>query len=72
MTGESSNPNPKDIALQICEEIRKVMSRRLFTQCGGCVKASKGNPQKLCFYRPLDSRGCGLVNRGFDTPQALQ
>jgi len=51
MTGESSNPNPKDIALQICEEIRKVMSRRLFTQCGGCVKASKGNPEKICVYK---------------------
>ena len=40
--------------------------------CGDCVKASKGNPEKMCFYKPPDYRGCGLVNRGFDTPQALQ
>ncbi len=59
-------PIPQETAVQICEEIRREKTRRWFTQCGGCVRFSKGVPAKMCFASRLDNRGCGLVNELHD------
>ena len=47
------NPIPKDIVRQICEDIREMKSKKLFNQCWGCIRASKGNPEKMCFTSRL-------------------
>jgi len=39
----------REVALQLCEEIRKEKGVRLFSQCWGCVKFSKNDPAKMCF-----------------------
>jgi len=57
---------PEDIALQICEHIREEKGTRLFSQCWGCVKFSKGDAKKMCFYDPPNNRGCKLVNKLYD------
>jgi len=66
MVDEDLRPIPKEIASQLCNRIKEQKARKLFTQCWGCVKASKGNPEKMCYYKPPDYRGCGLVNKVFD------
>jgi hypothetical protein len=66
---EESDPErsiPKDRALELCEEIRKEKSGRPFTQCWGCVKFSKGNPDKMCLSSKPGNRGCKLVNERYD------
>ncbi|UCG00844.1 MAG: hypothetical protein JSW11_14650 [Candidatus Heimdallarchaeota archaeon] len=57
---------PEDIALQICEQIREEKGVRLFSQCWGCVKFSKGDGKKMCFYDPPNNWGCKLVNKQYD------
>jgi hypothetical protein len=59
-------PIPLDIARQLCTDIRKEKAPKLFSQCWGCMKATKGAEEKMCFHRPPDFRGCGLVNDMFD------
>jgi hypothetical protein len=62
---ENSQAIPKDIAFQLCEEIRKEKGVKIFSQCWGCVKFSKKDPAKMCFNGP-DCRGCRLVNDRYD------
>jgi hypothetical protein len=69
--GSSTNPIPKDIALQLCAEIRKEKAGKLFTQCWGCVKATKGNPDKMCVNSRPDYRGCAQVNARYDRSRKL-
>jgi hypothetical protein len=57
---------PEDVALRLCEVIRKEKSGRPFTQCWGCVKFSKGDLAKLCLRSRPDYRGCKLVNERYD------
>jgi hypothetical protein len=54
---------PEGVALEICERVR---SRIPFSQCWGCVKFSKGDPRKMCFYKPPMNRECQRVNKAFD------
>jgi hypothetical protein len=63
---DSGRAIPEDAALQICTEIREKKKIKLFTQCWGCVKFSKGNPEKMCFNSKPDNRGCGLINKRYD------
>jgi len=65
-TNENAQAIPKEVAFQLCEEIRKEKGVRLFSQCWGCVKFSKNDPAKMCFYDPSDNRGCKLVNARYD------
>jgi len=60
-------PLPEDIAFQICEQIREEKGVRLFSQCWGCVKFSKGDIKKMCFYDPPNNRGCTLVNKQYES-----
>jgi len=55
----------REKALNICEEIRKEKGVKLFSQCWGCVKFSKNDPDKMCFSG-ADNRGCKLVNELYD------
>jgi len=38
----------------------------LFSQCWGCLRFSKEQPSKMCFYNPSENRGCKFVNKLFD------
>jgi uncharacterized protein (DUF779 family) len=62
---ENNQAIPKDVAVQLCEEIRKEKGVKLFSQCWGCVKFSKNDPDKMCFSG-VDNRGCKLVNKLYD------
>ena len=63
---EPVNAIPKDVALQLCAEIRQNYQRRWYTaarwQCWGCMRFSKGDPAKMCVASRPDHRGCNLVN----------
>jgi hypothetical protein len=51
-----------DAAFDCCKQYREMHKVRLFSQCWGCVKFSKGNPEKMCFYKPPSNTGCKFVN----------
>lgn len=55
----------RGVAFQLCEEIRKEKGVKLFSQCWGCVKFSKNDPDKMCF-NGTDNRGCKWVNERYD------
>lgn len=57
---------PREVALQFCAEICVKNKRRLFTQCWGCWKTSKGDPVKMCISSRPNYRGCRLVNVRYD------
>ena len=59
-------PIPEDVAFKLCEMITTEKKVRLFSQCWGCLRFSKGDPKKMCFYGPPDNRGCRFVNTRFD------
>jgi hypothetical protein len=61
-------PIPEEVAFRLCQEVRAERPVRLFSQCWGCLKASKGDTTRKCFHRPPDFRGCSLVNRRHDVP----
>ena len=56
---------PRDEAAKLCSEIRSEKGVRLFSQCWGCMRFSKGDPQKMCYSNKPDNRGCGLVNKRY-------
>ena len=56
---------PSEVAMQLYEEIRREKERRWFSQCWGCVKASKGDVTKMCVSSRPDYRGCSLVNERY-------
>jgi len=66
----SANPIPKEIAFQLCAEIRQKYHGKWYTlaglQCGGCVRFSKGDPARMCVSSSPDYRGCNLVNKRYD------
>jgi hypothetical protein len=49
-------------AYSYCKDYRKQHKVRLFSQCWGCVKYSKEDPNKMCFFNPPNNDGCGFVN----------
>ena len=57
---------PEDVALEICKKIRQEKPVRIFSQCWGCLKFSKEDSTKMCFYDPPKNRGCNIINRRFD------
>jgi hypothetical protein len=62
----SSGTISEDMAHKICKKIRKEKPVRLFNQCWGCIKYSKEDPAKMCFYDPPKNRGCNKINKRFD------
>ena len=63
---ESKSIIPEDVALKLCKEILKEKSVKLFSQCWGCLKFSKKDHTKMCFYDPPKNRGCNKINKRFD------
>jgi hypothetical protein len=60
-------PIPTDVALRLCEAVQEEKGVRLFSQCWGCLKFTKGDPMKRCFVTPSgDNRGCRFINKRFD------
>ncbi len=61
---------PKEMALQLCAEIRQRYHGKWYTgagmQCWGCTTFSKGDPAKMCINNRPDNRGCNLVNAQYD------
>jgi hypothetical protein len=67
MTSKNSHKTiPEDIALKICTNIRQEKPVRIFSQCWGCLKYSKEDTKKMCFYDPPKNRGCNKINKRFD------
>lgn len=61
------NPISLEEGIKLCKKYRDEQKVRLFSQCWGCLKFSKGESTKMCFYNPPDNRGCKFVNHLFDT-----
>ncbi len=61
---------PKDIALQLCEEIREESARKKFgsgkMMCWGCIKATKDNIKGRCVFANELNRGCSQINKRYD------
>lgn len=75
MKGDAVNAIPRDVALQLCEEIqqdnRGKWHRWTAWWCWGCARASKGDPAKKCFSNHPQYRGCLQVNARHDREAAL-
>jgi hypothetical protein len=56
---------PLERAAELCKAQRDKHSARMLSQCWGCVKYSKGVPEKMCFYKPPDNDGCEKINKLF-------
>jgi hypothetical protein len=69
------NAIPKDVAWQLCTEIRQEHRGKWYTatwwQCWGCTTFSKGDPAKMCFSNADGYHGCNLVNARFDRQGTL-
>ena len=53
-------------AIELCKEYREKHKVLMFSQCWGCLRFSKEEPSKMCFYKPPTNRGCNFVNKLFD------
>jgi len=62
-----NNPISLEEAMKLCKKYRDEHKVRLFSQCWGCLKYSKEESTKMCFYNPPDNHGCKFVNQLFDT-----
>jgi hypothetical protein len=56
----------EDVAVKLCKEIQHEKPARLFSQCWGCLKYSKEDHKKMCYYDPPRNRGCKKINKRFD------
>jgi hypothetical protein len=57
---------PFNEAVDSCKKYREEHKVRMFSQCWGCVRFSKGNPEKMCFYKPPSNNGCRFVNQLYE------
>lgn len=66
---------PLAVGLKLCEEIQEETGTKRFSlarlQCWGCMKASKGDPAKMCVGSRPDGRGCNLVNTRYAVQTTL-
>ena len=63
---KGAGPIPREVAARLCSEHRAEHPVKLFSQCWGCLKASKGDETRMCYHHPPEFRGCAIVNRRFD------
>jgi hypothetical protein len=66
LKGDSPDDISGDLAFRLCSELRKEKGVRLFSQCWGCLRFSKGDPGKMCFSSGRGNRGCRLVNKRYE------
>jgi len=63
-------PIPRETAVALCQSIRDRNIGHRFTfsamQCGGCIKFTKGDPDKMCWANGEGNRGCGLINKEYE------
>ena len=52
-------------ALELCKKYCEEKGVRIFSQYWGCLRFSKGDPEKMCIYGE-GNRGCKFVNELFD------
>jgi len=61
---------PKEMALQLCTEIKLHFRGKWWTfagmQCMGCTAASKSDLARMCVSNAPGYRGCNLVNARYD------
>lgn len=61
---------PREVAVDLCGQIRAENRRKWYTaagmMCRGCWTFSKGDPAKMCFSSTPENRGCYQVNARFD------
>ena len=58
---------PTEKAIELCGVVQEEKGVRLFSQCWGCLKFSKGDPLKRCFVTDSgDNRGCRFITKRFD------
>ncbi len=57
---------PLEAAVVCCKAYREENKVRVFSQCWGCQRFSKGNPENRCFYKPPTNRGCKFVNEKYE------
>jgi hypothetical protein len=62
---------PLEKAIELCRQHRDKHKVRLFSQCWGCLKFSKEEPSKMCFYNPPENRGCKFINILFDESKSV-
>jgi hypothetical protein len=62
----ANQPIPFEIAVELCRQHRDQHKVRLFSQCWGCLKFSKNDPEKMCFNDPPENRGCKFINTLYD------
>ena len=62
---------PGDVALRLCEEIRRENRWYRWTawMCWGCTTFSKGDAAKMCIGSQPSHRGCIQVNARYDRQQ---
>lgn len=57
---------PRDVALKLCEEVRKENEKKTFSagkrQCSFCYKRAGNNPNMLAIFTNPLNRGCSQVN----------
>lgn len=69
----SENIIPFEIAVKICDEVRENNKKKLLSvgkgMCWGCIKFSKDDVKKRCFFNSEknDNRGCFQINNLFDS-----
>jgi hypothetical protein len=67
---KTKNDIPKDVALELCTEIRQQYHGKCWTlagmQCIGCTAATKDDLAKMCVSNGPGYRGCNLVNARYD------
>ncbi|CAG0947197.1 hypothetical protein ANRL1_03799 [Anaerolineae bacterium] len=67
---DSMRPIPREVAWELCAEIRDENRDKLYTfagmWCWGCRTFTKGNLNAMCVSRRSDFRGCAQVNARFE------
>ena len=63
------NTIPSEVALELCEQIRKENIGKLFgigkTECSFCYKLAKDDSSKLCIFANEANRGCTRINKRY-------
>ena len=66
----SGNAIPKNVAFQLCSEIRQQYRGKWYTfagmQCWGCTTFSRDDQTRMCLSNQPGYRGCNLVNSRYD------
>jgi hypothetical protein len=57
---------PFEKAVELCNTYRDKHKVRMFSQCWGCIRFSKGNPEKMCFFKPPNNDGCRFVVQEYE------